>query len=64
MFQLFEPGAYVRHPGEPDWGLGQVQSAIGLRVTVNFQHAGKRMIDVRVIDLEIVQPEKSRDDGP
>ncbi|MDF2747797.1 MAG: hypothetical protein K0S98_2084, partial [Propionibacteriaceae bacterium] len=35
------PGAIVRHPDQPDWGLGQVQSAIGTRVTVNFEHAGK-----------------------
>ncbi len=37
----FEPGAYVRHPKQPEWGLGQVQSAIGNRVTVMFEHAGK-----------------------
>ncbi|MCC6921291.1 MAG: DUF3553 domain-containing protein [Alphaproteobacteria bacterium] len=52
MFQPFEPGAYVRHPGRPDWGLGLVQSAIGASVTVNFQHAGKRVSDVRVVTLE------------
>lgn len=59
MFQLFEPGAYVRHPDQPDWGLGQVQSAIGPRVTVTFEHAGKRLIDVRVIDLERIAAERS-----
>lgn len=51
MFQPFEPGAFVRHPQQPDWGLGQIQSAIGARVTVNFQHAGKRTIDVRAVAL-------------
>jgi len=30
----FAPGDYVRHPRQPEWGLGQVQSAIGNRVTV------------------------------
>lgn len=25
----------------PDWGLGQVQSVIGPRVTVTFEHKGK-----------------------
>ena len=34
------PGAFVRHPDLPDWGLGQVQSVIGERVTVNFENAG------------------------
>ena len=40
-FQLV-PGAYVRHPDHPEWGIGQVQSAIGMRVTVNFENAGKQ----------------------
>lgn len=38
------PGDFVRHPTRPDWGLGQVQSAIGSRVTVNFEEAGKQTI--------------------
>jgi hypothetical protein len=45
------PGTRVRHPGEPDWGVGQVQSAIGDRVTVNFEHAGKRLINTAVVTL-------------
>lgn len=52
--QLFSPGMVVRHPGEEEWGLGQVQSAIGHRVTVNFQNVGKQLIDTAVIDLEVV----------
>jgi len=50
------PGAWVRHPGRPDWGLGQVQSAIGSRVTVNFEHVGKQMINAAVVGLEVVEP--------
>ena len=50
------PGVLVRHPAEPEWGLGQVQSAIGHRVTVNFEHAGKKLIDTRRIDLEVIDP--------
>jgi len=42
---LLEPGMLVRHPGQPDWGRGQVQSNIGGKVTVNFEHAGKVVID-------------------
>ncbi len=41
----------VRHPGQEDWGLGQVQSVVGSRVTVNFEHAGKVVIDSKRIDL-------------
>jgi len=48
------PGAWVRHPGRPDWGIGQVQSAIGHRVTVNFEHAGKLLIRTEHITLEVV----------
>lgn len=48
---ILEPGMLVRHPQADDWGLGQVQSVIGARVTVNFEHAGKQVIDVRRIDL-------------
>jgi hypothetical protein len=48
----FEPGALVRHPQKPDWGQGQVQSAIGTRVTVMFEHAGKVVVDTSVITLE------------
>ncbi|SMH34298.1 DUF3553 domain-containing protein [Azospirillum agricola] len=52
------PGAWVRHPSQPDWGLGQVQSAIRNRVTVNFEHAGKVLIDSDVIALTVVDPDR------
>lgn len=51
---LLEPGMLVRHPGQPGWGLGQVQSNIGGRITVNFEHAGKVTIDGKRILLEMV----------
>jgi FKBP-type peptidyl-prolyl cis-trans isomerase 2 len=51
MGGLLEPGMLVRHPGQEDWGLGQVQSVVGSRVTVNFEHAGKVVIDSKRIDL-------------
>lgn len=50
-----EPGQWVRHPHRPDWGLGQVQSAIGDRVTVNFENAGKVLINTRVVALELCE---------
>ncbi|HEX8375228.1 MAG TPA: DUF3553 domain-containing protein [Geminicoccaceae bacterium] len=53
--ELLTPGALVRHPEQPDWGMGQVQSAIGHRVTVNFENAGKVLIDIRRVGLTLVQ---------
>jgi len=44
----------VRHPQQPDWGQGQVQSCIGNKITVNFEHAGKRVIDGSAVGLELV----------
>ena len=49
--QDLSPGVLVRHPDRPDWGLGQVQSAIGHRVTVNFEHAGKVLINSAQVTL-------------
>ncbi|WP_149142686.1 DUF3553 domain-containing protein [Gemmobacter caeruleus] len=51
---LLEPGMIVRHPQEADWGLGQVQSNIGNRITVNFEHRGKVVIDGSQIALQRV----------
>jgi len=52
---LLSPGDFVRHPGRPDWGLGQIQSMVGTRITVNFENAGKLLIDGSVIELEPVE---------
>lgn len=54
MASLLEPGMLVRHPNQPDWGLGQVQSNIGGKITVNFEHEGKVVIDGNRIELELV----------
>jgi Protein of unknown function (DUF3553) len=52
---LLSPGDFVRHPGRPDWGLGQIQSKVGTRITVNFENAGKLLIDGSVVELEPVE---------
>jgi transcription elongation factor GreA-like protein len=49
---LLEPGQFVRHPDRPDWGLGQIQSVAGDRVTVNFQNAGKVLLRLPGARLE------------
>ncbi|EAQ06295.1 MULTISPECIES: DUF3553 domain-containing protein [Yoonia] len=51
---ILEPGMLVRHPAQPDWGIGQVQSNIAGRITVNFREAGKIVIEGHHISLEIV----------
>ncbi len=47
----FVPGSFVRNPDAPDWGLGQVQSVVGHRVTVNFEERGKLLINTAVVTL-------------
>ena len=51
---LLEPGMLVRHPQRPDWGMGQVQSNIGAKITVNFENEGKVVLDGRRVALDIV----------
>ena len=51
---FLEPGMFVRHPTENDWGVGQVQSSVKGIVTVNFEETGKVVIDSTRVSLEIV----------
>lgn len=51
---MLTPGMFVRHPHQPQWGMGQVQSNISGRVTVNFEHQGKVVIDGARIALDPV----------
>jgi|TARA_B110000211_G_scaffold231900_1_gene294450 hypothetical protein len=48
----FEPGDYVTNPTNKDWGIGQVQSIIGNKVTVNFENFGKRVVNIEIVTLE------------
>ena len=57
-----EPGQLVCHPARPDWGIGQVQSAVGSRVTVNFEHAGKVLVELRQVPLTLLDDERRADD--
>ena len=54
----FEPGDYVKNPDNEGWGLGQVQSIIGNKVTVNFENCGKRVINIEKVILEKVENEQ------
>tara|TARA_B100001059_G_scaffold203643_1_gene212444 strand:+ start:534 stop:716 length:183 start_codon:yes stop_codon:yes gene_type:complete len=53
----FEPGDYVENPTKKDWGIGQVQSIIGNKVTINFENCGKKVINVKNVSLEKVNYE-------
>ena len=53
----FEPGDYVLNPANKSWGIGQIQSIIGSKVTVNFENFGKRVINVEIITLEKLKDE-------
>ena len=57
MYTAIIPGALVRHPDRQDWGIGQVQSIIGKRITVNFENAGKRVINMDEISLILIDPD-------
>ena len=56
MSQRLVPGMLVRHPERPDWGVGQVQSVVGARITVNFENAGKLLIRGDVVGLVVIEP--------
>ena len=50
----FEPGDTVINPLAKEWGIGQVQSIIKEKVTVNFQNVGKKVINSNNIELKKV----------
>ena len=52
MILEFEPGDKVINPLDKDWGIGQVQSIINNKITVNFQNVGKKVINAENIKLE------------
>ena len=53
----FEPGDFVKNPSNKGWGIGQVQSIIGNKVTVNFENCGKRVINIDNVNLEKINNE-------
>jgi len=52
MFLYYEPGDFVINPKNRDWGTGQIQSVIKNKITVNFENAGKKVINGKEIILE------------
>tara|TARA_B100000029_G_C16881692_1_gene706963 strand:+ start:299 stop:475 length:177 start_codon:yes stop_codon:yes gene_type:complete len=54
MFLDYEPGDFVINPQNKTWGIGQIQSIIKNKITVNFENAGKKVINSKEIILEKV----------
>tara|TARA_Y100000996_G_C22294349_1_gene549415 strand:+ start:274 stop:456 length:183 start_codon:yes stop_codon:yes gene_type:complete len=48
------PGSFVINPKKLSWGIGQVQSVINERITVNFENIGKTLININIIELKEV----------
>jgi len=53
----FTLGDYVINPLQKNWGIGQVQSIIKNKITVNFQNRGKQVINGEIINLEKIKNE-------
>ena len=51
MILDYEPGDKVTNPNKKEWGIGQVQSIIDDKVTVNFQNVGKKVINAKNVEL-------------
>ena len=52
MFLNYEPGDYVINRDNKNWGIGQIQSIINNKITVNFENVGKKVINANKITLE------------
>ena len=50
-----EPGDFVVNPDNREWGIGQIQSIIKNKITVNFQNSGKQVLNTDYINLEKVK---------
>ena len=49
------PGDFVINPLNKSWGIGQIQSIIKNKATVNFENKGKLVINIEEIILEKVK---------
>ena len=57
MILDFDPGDKVINPLNKEWGIGQVQSIINEKVTVNFENVGKKVINTKIIELKKIYNE-------
>ena len=54
MILDYEPGDKVTNPHKKEWGIGQVQSSIDNKVTINFENVGKKTINPKEVELKII----------
>ena len=55
MFLDYAPGDFVISPNNKNWGTGQIQSIVNNKITVNFENAGKKVINSKEIILERIK---------
>ena len=55
MILDLDPGDFVINPSNKSWGIGQIQSIIKNKATVNFENKGKLVINIKEIILEKVK---------
>ena len=54
---IYEPGILVQLVSQLDWGIGQVQSVMGEKVTINFEHRGKVVLNIDRVELILLDGE-------
>ena len=52
---IITPGMFVINEINKDWGIGQVQSSIDEKITINFEHVGKKVINIKKIPIKIIK---------
>tara|TARA_B110000093_G_scaffold142077_1_gene153069 strand:+ start:624 stop:821 length:198 start_codon:yes stop_codon:yes gene_type:complete len=49
------PGTLVENLKSPEWGMGQVQSCINGKVTINFENVGKKVLNQNLVELKTIE---------
>ena len=57
MILDFDPGDKVINPLNKEWGIGQIQSIIKEKVTVNFENVGTKVINAKIVELKKIYNE-------
>jgi len=52
MFINYKPDDFVINLNNRSWSIDQIQSIINNKITVNFENAGKKVINSKEIILE------------
>ena len=52
---IITPGMFVINEINKEWGIGQVQSSIDEKITINFEHVGKKVINIKKIPIKIIK---------